>query len=96
MLWPTHGNPITETQPYPVAYLAHRVEREEQVLAQLRGGATTIEAMVAVLYADVRTELPKAAGRSVFADLVKLVDDGLVTAVGDGPRPTLQSEFHSV
>jgi glyoxylase-like metal-dependent hydrolase (beta-lactamase superfamily II) len=55
MLWPTHGNPITETQPFLVAYLAHRVEREEQVLAQLRGGATTIEAMVAVLYADVRT-----------------------------------------
>jgi len=66
------------------------------VLAQLRGGATTIEATVAVLYADVRTELHKAAVRSVFVHLVKLVDDGLVTAVGDGPQPTLQSEFHSV
>jgi glyoxylase-like metal-dependent hydrolase (beta-lactamase superfamily II) len=29
MLRPTHGNPITETQPFLVAYLAARVEREE-------------------------------------------------------------------
>jgi len=43
------------------AYLAHRIEREQQVLAQVRDGLTTIEAMVAVLYADVREDLHKAA-----------------------------------
>ena len=33
VLWPTHGGPVTEPRPYLAAYLAHRVERERQVLA---------------------------------------------------------------
>lgn len=94
MLWPTHGNPITDVEPFLDAYLAHRLERERQVLAQVRAGSTTIEAMVAVLYADVRDELHKAAGRSVFAHLVKLVGDGLVDT--ETTPPTLKSEFHPV
>ena len=31
--WPTHGGPITEPAPFVEAYLAHRLEREGQVLA---------------------------------------------------------------
>lgn len=93
-LWPTHGNPVTDVAPFLDGYLAHRLERERQVLAQVRAGASSIEAMVAVLYADVRQELHKAAGRSVFAHLVKLVDDGVVST--DSERPTLKSDFHAV
>jgi len=91
-LWPTHGNPVTDPQPFLRAYLAHRVEREQQVLARVRAGDTQIVEMVKVLYADVREELHKAAGRSVFSHLVKLVDDGQVHVVGDGP-PTLKSAY---
>lgn len=93
ILWPTHGNPVTDVAPFLDAYLAHRIERERQVLTQVLGGLTTIEAMVAVLYADVREELHKAAGRSVFSHLLKLVDDGLIVVAGDG-APTLKSVFH--
>jgi glyoxylase-like metal-dependent hydrolase (beta-lactamase superfamily II) len=81
-LWPTHGAPITEPQPFLHAFLEHRLEREAQVLAAVRSGTATIEAIVKVLYADVREELHKAAGRSVLAHLVKLVDDGAVTVDG--------------
>ena len=97
LLWPTHGNPVTAPGPFLQAYLAHRVERENQVLAQVRTGVATIPEIVAVLYVGVREELHKAAGRSVLSHLVKLVDDGVV-AVGpdDGPQPKLKSTFHAV
>ncbi len=90
-LWPTHGNPVTDPAPFLEAYLAHRVEREEQVLAQVRAGVGTIEAIVKVLYASVREELHKPAGRSVLSHLVKLVDDELVV-VDDG-GPSLKASF---
>ena len=91
-LWPTHGNPVTDPQPYLRALLAHRLEREAQVVDFLRSGPTTISAMVKVLYADVREELHKAAGRSVLSHLRKLVADGVVTVGGDG-RPTSKAEY---
>ena len=46
------------------------------MLAAVRSGLSDIEAMVKVMYADVREELHKAAGRSVLSHLIKLVDDG--------------------
>src|SRR6185503_17179509 len=33
--WPTHGGPIRDPKPFVKAYLAHRKEREEQILAAL-------------------------------------------------------------
>ena len=95
ILWPTHGNPVTDVAPFLDAYHAHRVEREHQVLARVRAGSSNISDMVAVLYADVREELHKAAGRSVFAHLVKLVDDGVVAVDGDAPA-TLKSVYRPV
>ena len=93
-LWPTHGNPVTDPAPFLDAYLAHRVEREEQVLAQVRAGVDTIDEIVKVLYANVREELHKPAGRSVLSHLVKLVDDELVV-VDDGV-PSLKASFRPV
>jgi glyoxylase-like metal-dependent hydrolase (beta-lactamase superfamily II) len=80
--WPTHGGPITDPRPFVEAYLSHRVEREEQVLSCVRGGNERIPAIVGELYADVPETLHDAAGRSVLAHLIKLVDDGLVAADG--------------
>ena len=76
-LWPTHGAPVTTPQPFLEAFLEHRLEREAQVLAAVRSGQSDIEEMVKPMYADVREELHKAAGRSVLSHLIKLVDDGI-------------------
>jgi glyoxylase-like metal-dependent hydrolase (beta-lactamase superfamily II) len=92
MLWPTHGNPITDPQPFLAAYLAHRIEREAQVLAQVRAGRGEISDIVKVLYVGVREELHKPAGRSVLSHLVKLIADGLVT-VANGEQPSLKTSF---
>jgi glyoxylase-like metal-dependent hydrolase (beta-lactamase superfamily II) len=92
--WPTHGNPITDPLPFVTAYLAHRLEREAQVLEMVRSGLGSIPDIVAVLYANVDVALHKAAGRSVYAHLRKLVDDGLVVAVSG--QPSLRGEFAAI
>ena len=92
ILWPTHGNPVTDPQPFLTAYLAHRLEREAQVLAQVRNDVRTIDAIVKVLYSNVHKELHKPAGRSVLSHLVKLVADESV-AVDGGGAPSLKSTF---
>ncbi len=95
VLWPTHGNPVTDIGPFLAAYLGHRVDRERQILALVRAGVDTVPAMVATLYADVRQELHQAAGRSVLAHLLKLVDDGLVSVSSGDGRPIVTSHFHA-
>lgn len=91
-LWPTHGGPVTNPQEYLAQYLQHRLDREAQILQCLANGVTNIAAMVAVLYADVRTELHRIAGRSVLAHLIKLIGDSQVV-VTDGSAPRRSADF---
>ena len=76
VLYPTHGAPITDPKPFIAQLIAHRREREEQILAVLKDGPALIPAMVAKLYVDVDPKLHNAAGRSVLAHLIALVDSG--------------------
>ena len=76
VLYPTHGAPITDPKPFIAQLIAHRREREEQILAVLKDGPALIPAMVAKLYLDVDPKLHNAAGRSVLAHLIALVDSG--------------------
>ncbi len=82
MLWPTHGSPRDDGPRYVNALVEHRLERERQVLDAVRAGHATIPSIVELLYANVREELHKPAGRSVWAHLVKLVADGRVSVDG--------------
>jgi glyoxylase-like metal-dependent hydrolase (beta-lactamase superfamily II) len=92
MLIPTHGSPRRDGPEFVAALVEHRLERERQVVGAVRRGVETIPSIVAELYADVRVELHKAAGRSVLAHLVKLVGEGEV-AVAEGSRPRLASRY---
>ncbi len=75
---PGHGHLIEDPAAKVDEYLAHRAAREAQVLEVLtRGRPTTIEAIVAELYVDVREELHPVAARTVWAHLRKLADEGL-------------------
>jgi glyoxylase-like metal-dependent hydrolase (beta-lactamase superfamily II) len=78
VLWPTHGGPVRDPQPFLAAYLEHRLEREAQILACLRSGVETIPDIVARIYADVDPRLHPAAARSVLAHLIQLCEDGRV------------------
>jgi glyoxylase-like metal-dependent hydrolase (beta-lactamase superfamily II) len=80
VLWPTHGGPIRDPKPFLQAYLAHRAEREAQIITCLRDGITTIPEIVARLYVDVDKRLYPAAGLSVLAHLIELVQQNRATA----------------
>ncbi len=79
-IWPTHGAPITEPEPFLQAYRAHRLDREAQILGQLSAGARRISDMVPILYAAVDSRLWPAAGLSVWAHLIALERAGRVQA----------------
>ncbi len=87
-LWPTHGSPVTDVSRFIDEFVQHRLDREAGVLAAVRGGTTMIPDMVRQLYVGVNEKLYKAAGRSVLAHLIKLVDDGLVTFEDTQPGVT--------
>lgn len=87
-LWPTHGSPVTDVSRFIDEFVQHRLDREAGVLAAVRSGTTMIPDMVCQLYVGVNEKLYKAAGRSVLAHLIKLVDDGLVTFEGTQPGVT--------
>ncbi|HWC39075.1 MAG TPA: MBL fold metallo-hydrolase [Acidimicrobiales bacterium] len=84
--WPTHGPPVRDPKTLVRAFIAHRRHREDQILDSLAMGATTIEDMVPIIYADVAPELHPAAARSTYAHLLHLVDTGRVRSDG-APSP---------
>ncbi|HEX3673830.1 MAG TPA: MBL fold metallo-hydrolase [Rhizomicrobium sp.] len=82
ILYPTHGAPIRDPAPFLDAYIAHRLEREAQILAAVGDGLSTIPEMVARMYADVDKRLHPAAARSVQAHLIQLEQEGRVVSEG--------------
>ena len=94
-LWPTHGPSRDDGREFVEALIEHRLRRETSVLAAVRDGRTLIADIVALLYADVRKELHKPAGRSVWAHLTKLVAEGLIEVEGSS-MPTLDATYRAV
>ena len=83
VFWPTHGPPIPEPRNFVAALLAHRHEREDQILACLAHDASTIPEMVEIMYADVGRHLHAAAARSILSHLIHMAETGRVRC--DGP-----------
>src|SRR5262249_24912772 len=52
LVLPAHGPAIEAPRELLEYYIAHREQREEQVLTGLRAGPTTIPALVAAIYAE--------------------------------------------
>lgn len=78
---PGHGDEIEEPKVVLDDYLAHRKQREQQVLRLVKKeGQAKIREIVATLYGDVDLppELVEAAGWQVHAHLLKLKAEGKV------------------
>ena len=84
--YPTHGAPVAEPQRLVRGMIAHRKQREGQILRLLGQGELAIPAMVATMYAGVDARLHPAAGRSVLAHLIDLRARGVVADSGDSWR----------
>ena len=77
-LLPAHGAPIEQPERIIRQYIAHRHEREQQVIAALRSGLRTTDALVSRIYVGLALALVPMARESVLAHLQKLEDDRVV------------------
>nr|MBA3322583.1 MBL fold metallo-hydrolase [Pyrinomonadaceae bacterium] len=76
---PAVGNPRAKIE----EYIAHRLEREANILNAVRAGATTPPEIVARVYTDVHPKARPMAERAVLAHLEKLEADKLVRRAGE-------------
>jgi ribonuclease/clavin/mitogillin len=82
-LLPAHGAPIDDPVTIIRRYIAHRREREGQVLAALTSGLCTVDALVQRIYVGLAAPLVPMARESVLAHLLKLQDEARVTREGE-------------
>jgi hydroxyacylglutathione hydrolase len=86
-IYPGHGPVLEPARPVIEGYIAHRLEREAQILAALGAGAETAPEIVARVYHDVSPTLHPVAQLSVTSHLVKLEREERVRRIpGEPPR----------
>lgn len=81
MLAPGHGDVMTRPVEEIDRLLAHRLQREEKVLAGLRSlGACDLDTLVQTVYDDVAPHLIPWAKKTLLAHLYKLEQEGRATS----------------
>lgn len=83
LLVPAHGPVSAQPAARLDEYVAHRLDREEKVLAAVRQGASTLETILARAYEDTPQPMWPIAALSLRAHLGKLEKEGRVV-VEDG------------
>jgi glyoxylase-like metal-dependent hydrolase (beta-lactamase superfamily II) len=79
MLFPGHWDPVTDAMGKLEEYRTHRLDREKQVVAEVRRGRGTAQELTRRVYGtELGGELMAAAEMTMRAHLKKLVDDGVV------------------
>jgi glyoxylase-like metal-dependent hydrolase (beta-lactamase superfamily II) len=82
MLFPGHWDPVEDAMGKIEEYRIHRLEREAQVLAEVKHGRGSAQALTRRVYGDIDEKLLVAAEMTMRAHLRKLVDDGVVRSTG--------------
>ena len=90
VLLPGHGPAVANPYEKLDQYIAHRLEREANILDAVREGASTPAEIVARVYTDVSPKAHAMAERAVLAHLEKLVADGLVKSDASGAYDACQ------
>jgi endoribonuclease LACTB2 len=75
-LLPGHGPIVNDPAALIDEYIAHRQQREQQILQAILDGARTVDDIVRRVYPALPTSLSSAAADSVRAHLAKLRDEG--------------------
>lgn len=77
-LYPGHGPEIERPQEVISWYIAHRLQREQEILEAIVGGAVEVDSIVESVYRNVDPSLYPLAARSVAAHLRKLEEEGRI------------------
>ncbi|HCB33622.1 MAG TPA: MBL fold metallo-hydrolase [Acidimicrobiaceae bacterium] len=91
--WPTHGPSIPEPAAYVRSFIAHRTEREDQILAALADGPCRIADFVPRMYAGYDKRLWYPAASSVHAHMLHLCETGRARVVDDHGDPKLTAAY---
>lgn len=74
-IYPAHGRTHNDARTLIEQYIAHRLERERQVVEALERGAQTVAEIRGVIYPDLDPRLVSAAEIQIRAHLIKLVEE---------------------
>jgi glyoxylase-like metal-dependent hydrolase (beta-lactamase superfamily II) len=83
VIYPAHGPLIPDGEAKIREYIAHRQNREDEILSALGAGPLAISEIVARVYAEYPPSLHAAAGESVGSHLRKLESEGRVAIALD-------------
>jgi glyoxylase-like metal-dependent hydrolase (beta-lactamase superfamily II)/8-oxo-dGTP pyrophosphatase MutT (NUDIX family) len=72
----SHGAAVFDAKSKIESYIAHRLERERQILQAIENGAKTAREIVERVYTDISPALYELAEKSVEAHLEKLREEG--------------------
>lgn len=87
---PGHGHPIDQPHDEARRLIAHRLKREQKVIAALTmKNPATLDELVTIVYSDTPQRLHQVARRSLHAHLIKLAREG--KAVESNERWLLRS-----
>ncbi len=81
--WPAHGPGIDDPKSFVGSFIDHRLEREQEILEQLKNGVDTIQKMVPYIYKDVPEFLHPAAERSTLAAVIYMKKRGTISCTGE-------------
>lgn len=92
ILFPGHWDPVADAVAKIEEYRTHRLEREAQVLAEVRRRGGTAGDLTRRVYGPaVADELFQAAEMTMRAHLQKLVDEGLIRVGAEGGEEVFQA-----
>jgi len=89
-LLPTHGAAIDDPKVFVQSLIDHRQAREQQIIAELKHGPSTIAGIVPRMYKDVASWLHPIAERSVYAHVLHMHERGVISSDGE---PLLSTEY---
>jgi glyoxylase-like metal-dependent hydrolase (beta-lactamase superfamily II) len=86
VLCPGHGPPVWDPQSKLDEYIAHRLERERDLIGALSKGLRTTPELLDAVWVDVPTALRPLAAVTLAAHLEKLEEEGILPAEVERPK----------
>lgn len=89
LLAPGHGPLVTDVDAHLERYVAHRLEREQRLIAALQRGGRTVDQLLDDAWSDAPDSLRLAAAATLAAHLDKLAEEGRLPDGVERPRVSL-------
>lgn len=86
LLAPGHGSPVSDVRAKLEEYIAHRLDREQRLLAALEAGARTVDQLLDTAWSDAPAGLRPAAAATLAAHLDKLAEEDRLPEGAERPR----------